>query len=122
MACAARRSTDGCVRGGDKALRARKHPGRKATLSAKQKLQVRRWISGRDPRQYGFDLGLWTQQIVVERIEQKFRIRLGVTAGGRLLAELDVTQQKPLCRAYEREPVAIAQWQPAPESQALGHG
>ena len=97
-------------RGGDKALKARKHPGRKATLSAKQKLQVRRWISGRDPRQYGFDFGLWTRQIVVELIEQKFGIRLGVTAVGRLLAELDVTPQKPLRRAYERDPVAIEQW------------
>ena len=98
-------------RGGDKALKARKHPGRKATLSAKQKLQVRRWISGRDPRQYGFDFGLWTRQIVVELIGQKFGIRLGVTAVGRLLAELDVTPQKPLRRAYERDPVAIEQWQ-----------
>lgn len=98
-------------RGGDKALKARKHPGRKATLSAQQKLQVRRWISGRDPRQYGFDFGLWTRQIVVELIGQKFGIRLGVTAVGRLLAELDVTPQKPLRRAYERDPVAIEQWQ-----------
>jgi len=98
-------------RGGDKALKGRKHPGRKATLSARQKLQVRRWISGRDPRQYGFDFGLWTRQIVVELIEQKFGIRLGVTAVGRLLAELDVTPQKPLRRAYERDPVAIEQWQ-----------
>ena len=98
-------------RGGDKALKARKHPGRKATLSAKQKLQVRRWISGRDPRQYGFDFGLWTRQIVGELIAQKFGIRLGVTAVGRLLAELDVTPQKPLRRAYERDPVAIEQWQ-----------
>src|SRR5512145_406712 len=96
--------------GGDKALKARKHAGRKATLSAEQKLRVRRWISGRDPRQYGFDFGLWTRQIVVELIEQKFGIRLGVTAVGRLLAELDVTPQKPLRRAYERDPVAIEQW------------
>ena len=97
--------------GGEKALQARQHPGRKATLSAKQTLQVRRWISGRDPRQYGFDFGLWTRQIVVELIAQKFGIRLGVTAVGRLLAELDVTPQKPLRRAYERDPVAIEQWQ-----------
>ena len=98
-------------RGGDKALKARKHPGRKPALSAQQKLQVRRWISGRDPRPYGFDLGLWTRQIVAELIGQKFGIRLGVTAVGRLLAELDITPQKPLRRAYERDPVAIEQWQ-----------
>jgi len=97
-------------RGGEKALRARKHPGRKPFLSPKQKLQVRRWINGKDPRQYGFDFGLWTRGIVGELIEERFGVRLGVTAVGRLLAELDITPQKPLRRAYERDPVAIERW------------
>jgi transposase len=97
-------------RGGEEALKARKHPGRKPTLSPKQKLQVRRWISGKDPRQYGSDFGLWTRQIVAELIEQKFGLRLGVTAVGRLLAELDITPQRSLRRAYERDPAAIEQW------------
>lgn len=97
-------------RGGMKALKARKHPGRAPALRPRQKLQVRRWINGKDPRQYGFDFGLWTRQIVGALITQKFGVRLGVTAVGRLLAELDITPQKPLRRAYERDPVAIKQW------------
>jgi transposase len=96
--------------GGKNALKARKHPGRPSTLSAQQKLKVRRWINGKDPRQYGFDFGLWTRQIVAALIEQRFGVGLGVTAVGRLLAELDITPQKPLRRAYERDPVAIKQW------------
>lgn len=98
-------------RGGGDALQAHRHPGRKPALSAKQKLQVRRWISGKDPRQYGFDFGLWTRRIVASLIEQKFGVRLGVTAMGRLLAELDITPQKPLRWAYERDPAAIWRWQ-----------
>jgi len=97
-------------RGGEEALKARKHPGPKPTLSARQKLQVRGWINGKDPRQYGFDFGLWTRRIVAELIAQKFGVRLGVTAIGRLLYELDITPQKPLRRAYERDPVAIERW------------
>src|SRR5437867_10250034 len=97
-------------RGGTAALKARKHPGRKPALAPRQKLQVRRWINGKDPRQYGFDFGLWTRQIVAALIAQKFGVRLGVTAVGRLLAELDITPQKPLRRAYERDPVAIKRW------------
>src|SRR3990172_2817905 len=97
-------------RGGEKALRARKHPGRKPWLSPAQKLQVRRWINGKDPRQYGFDFGRGTRRIVAALIEERFRVRLGVTAVGRLLAELDITPQKPLRRAYERDPVAIERW------------
>lgn len=97
-------------RGGPAALTARKHPGRKPALTPRQKLQVRRWINGKDPRQYGFDFGLWTRQIVAALIRDKFGVPLGVTAVGRLLAELDITPQKPLRRAYERDPVAIERW------------
>ncbi len=97
-------------RGGLKALKARKHPGRAPALLPRQTLEVRRWINGKDPRQYGFDFGLWTRTIVAALIEQKFGVRLGVTAVGRLLAELDITPQKPLRRAYERDPVAIKAW------------
>jgi transposase len=98
-------------RGGEKALRARQHPGPQPKLTAAQKLKVRQWINGKDPRQYGFDFGLWTRQIVAALIERRFGIQLGVTAVGRLLAELDITPQKPLRRAYERDPVAIRRWQ-----------
>lgn len=97
-------------RGGMKALRARKHPGRPSVLSPRQKLQVRRWINGKDPRQHGFDFGLWTRQIVAELIKERFGVSMGVTAVGRLLAQLDVTPQKPLRRAYERDPIAIKRW------------
>lgn len=97
-------------KGGETALAARKHPGRKPALTPRQKLKVRHWINGKDPRQYGFDFGLWTRQIVAALIAQKFGVQVGVTAVGRLLAELDITPQKPLRRAYERDPVAIDRW------------
>jgi len=97
-------------RDGEKALRARQHPGPEGKLTAAQKLKVRQWISGKDPRQYGFDFGLWTRQIVAALIDQRFGVKVGVTAVGRLFAELDITPQKPLRRAYERDPKAIARW------------
>ncbi len=97
-------------RGGERMLAARKHPGPECKLTPKQKLQVRRWINGKDPRQHGFDFGLWTRKIVAALIEEKFGITLSVTAVGRVLAELDITPQKPLRRAYERDPAAITRW------------
>src|SRR6266700_1306842 len=66
-------------RGGTAALKARKHPGRKPALAPRQKLQVRRWINGKDPRQYGFDFGLWTRQIVAALIAQKCGVRTSAT-------------------------------------------
>jgi transposase len=97
-------------RRGEAALQSRPSTGRPPALTARQKQRVRRWICGKDPRQHGFDFGLWTRQIVASLIERKFKLSLGVTAVGRLLAELEITPQKPLRRAYERDPVAIAQW------------
>ena len=97
-------------RGGEKALKAHKSPGPKRKLTDRQRQQVFRWINGKDPRQYGFDFGLWTRKIVQSLIAEKFGFDVGVTAVGRLLAELEITPQKPLRRAYERDPKAIARW------------
>ena len=95
---------------GDEALASSKASGPKQKLDEKQRRQVRRWILGKDPRQYGFDFGLWTRKIVAELILEKFGITLQLTAVGRLLASLDITPQKPLRRAYERDPEAVEKW------------
>jgi transposase len=96
---------------GIKALRSTKGTGRPRTLTPRQESQVFRWINGRDPRQYGLDFGLWTRTVVATLLEQKFGIKLGLTAIGELLAKLGLTPQKPLQRAYQRDPEAIEKWQ-----------
>jgi transposase len=96
---------------GIKALRSTKATGRPRSLSPAQERQVFRWINGRDPRQYGLDFGLWTRTVVAELIEKKFGVHLGVSAVGELLAKLGLTPQKPLQRAYQRDPQAIERWQ-----------
>ncbi len=98
------------VRKGEAGLRARKSTGPQHKLTDPQRRKVRGWIVGKDPRQYGFEFGLWTRQIVAALIGEKFGITLGLTAVGRLLASLEITPQKPLRRAYERDPEAVAQW------------
>ena len=95
---------------GVKALRSRPGTGRPRRLAPGQEQQVLRWVNGRDPRQYGMDFGLWTRHVVAELIERKFGIQLGVTAVGELLAKLGLTPQKPLQRAYQRDPEAIEAW------------
>jgi len=111
---------------GLKALRAKRGSGRPRTLTGAQERQVFRWINGRDPRQYGLDFGLWTRAIVVTLIKQKFGVRLGVTAVGAMLANLGLTPQKPLQRAYQRDAQAIERWQqesyPAIAAQAKREG
>jgi transposase len=93
------------------ALAARPATGRPRTLTARQERQVFGWINGKNPRQYGFDFGLWTRQIVRELIAQRFTVRLSLGSIGALLARQGLTPQKPLPRAYQRDPEAIARWQ-----------
>jgi transposase len=111
---------------GIKALRSTKATGRPRRLTPAQERQVFRWVNGRDPRQYGLDFGLWTRAVVAELIEQKFGLHLGLTAVGELLAKLGLTPQKPLQRAYQRDPEAIERWQretyPAIARQAKAQG
>src|SRR5260370_9055546 len=95
---------------GWRALRSRKGTGRPRRLAPKQEQQLFRWISGKDPRQHGFDFGLWTRLVVRKLIADKFGANLGVTAIGKLLAKLGLTPQKPLTRAYQRDPAAIEAW------------
>lgn len=109
-------------RGGEAALAARKAGGPAHRLSRRQEQQVRGWICGKDPRQFGFDFGLWTRKIVAALIQQKMGVTLSVTSVGRLLARVGITPQKPLRRAYERDPAAVEKWQreeyPAIEKRA----
>src|SRR3970282_98977 len=92
---------------GLKALRSTRGTGRPRSLTSAQERQVFRWINGRNPFQYGLDFGLWTRRIVSILIKQKFDVSMGVTAVGALLAKLGLTAQKPLQRAYQRDPQAI---------------
>lgn len=91
-------------------LAARPRSGRPGKLSDEQKRQVFGWINGKNPHQYGFDFGLWTRQIVRDLILKRFQIELSITSVGTLLAELNLTAQKPLERAYQRNPEAIERW------------
>ena len=97
-------------RHGREALKSTTAKGPRPKLTEGQKKQVKRWIVGKDPRQYGFDFGLWTRSIVAEMIQDKFEVSLTLPSIGHLLTSLDITPQKPLRRAYERDEAAVRQW------------
>jgi transposase len=92
------------------ALRSTKARGPEPKLSEGQRKKVKRWIVGKDPRQYGFDFGLWTRSIIAAMILDKFEVSLTLPSIGRLLTCLDITPQKPLRRAYERDEKEIRKW------------
>jgi len=84
--------------------------GRNRMLSPLEEQEVKHWIVGGEPRQYGFEFGLWTRQIVAELIKEKFIIDMSLSGVGKLLRRLGLTPQKPLRRAYERDDQAVKEW------------
>lgn len=95
---------------GEQGLAGRKSDGPMPKLTNAQKQQVRKWIVGKDPRQWGFDFGLWTRKIVQQMVSDKFGVSLSLPSVGHLLTSLEITPQKPLRRAYERDEAAVTKW------------
>jgi transposase len=96
---------------GKRVLKSSRGSGRPPKLDAVQQRQVFRWINGKNPMQHGFEFALWTRQIVRDLIEREFSVRLSLASVGSLLAKLGLTVQKPLQRAYQRDPEAVQRWQ-----------
>lgn len=92
------------------ALAPKTRTGRNRMLSPLEDQEVKRWVVGGDPRQHGFDFGLWTRQIVADLIKEKFGIDMSLSGVGKLLHRLGLTPQKPLRRAYERDEKAVKEW------------
>jgi transposase len=92
------------------ALAPKPRTGRGKILSEFEAAEVKRWVLSGDPRQYGFDFGLWTRQIVAHLIKERLGYELSLGAVGNLLHRQGLTPQKPMRRAYERDDEAIKEW------------
>ena len=82
----------------------------KGRLTAEEADQVRGWISDGTPDQLDLPFALWTSRAVRELIERRFAKGLGLTAVQAYLRRWGMSPQKPLVRARERSPAAIAAW------------
>ena len=96
--------------GGWDALDARKRGGRPRKLKGRMIAWVYRVVVGTDPRQHKFPFALWTRNAIAALIDQRYGIRLSANSVGRLLAQMGITPQKPLWRAYQQDPARVRQW------------
>lgn len=112
-----RQTVSGWVRarraGGDRALRARKRgrrPGEQQALKPWQQGQIARAIRDKNPDQLKLPFFLWTRAAVRDLIERRFGTRLSLQAVGGYLRRWGFTPQKPVRRAFEQNPEAVARW------------
>jgi transposase len=96
--------------GGLEALKARPVPGRPPRLDGAQLRRLYGLIVGNDPRQLRFAFALWTRAMIRELIRREFGVRLSEVSVGRLLRKLGLSPQRPLYRAWQQNPEAVARW------------
>ena len=99
--------------GGSAAL-ASQQRGRKVgthrRLTVRQEAAVRRAITDTTPDQLKLPFALWTRAAIVQFIVRRFGVKLPIRTMGHYLKRWGFTAQKPIKRAYEQQPEAIAAW------------
>lgn len=82
----------------------------KGVLTIAESQKVQRWIGDKMPDQLKLPFALWTARAVLELIAERFDKRLGLSTVQLYLKRWGLSPQKPLARARERSPAAIAAW------------
>ena len=97
--------------GGLKTLKAKRQGRpRGGSLLGWQSAQIAKSVVDRCPDQLKMPFYLWTREAVGQLIERRFGVRLSVWTVGRYLGRWGFTPQKPMRRAFEKNPEAVHRW------------
>jgi transposase len=96
--------------GGLAALDARKRGGRKPKLDAKAIRWIYKTVTEKNPLQLKFTFALWTAKMIGQVIYRKFGVKLSKSSVCRLLAQLGLTPQRPVWRAYQQRSEDVQKW------------
>jgi transposase len=81
---------------------------RKLTLA--QEVWIRQQVVGANPAQLSLSFALWTRRAIRELIWLRFAVEVQDRLIGKYLKRWGFTPQRPLKRALEQRPEAVAQW------------
>jgi transposase len=100
-------------RKGNQALKAGKRgrrPGEQKALDPRQQARIRRAVLHKNPDQVALPGLVWTRPQVRQLIRDWFGIGLSLVTIGKYLRSWGLSPQKPVRRAYEQNPEAVARW------------
>ena len=84
--------------------------GTQRRLTPRQEQTIQRLVADQTPERLRMTFALWTRIAIGELIRARYGVRLPVRTIGHYLKRWGFTPQKPLKRAYEQRPEAIARW------------
>jgi transposase len=94
-----------------RALKSKKRgPKPGSRLKGHQAALVVRTVTDHCPDQLKMPFVLWTREAVQTLLRKRFAVEVSVWTVGRYLKRWGLTPQKPLRRAYERNPVKVQRW------------
>lgn len=96
--------------GGWGSLDARKRGGRPPKLDGLALQWIFRTVTLKNPLQMKFTYALWTAKMIGKVIHDRFGVKLSKASVCRLLAQLGLTPQRPIWRAYQQKPEAVQNW------------
>lgn len=79
-------------------------------LTPDQERDIQRVLKDRCPDQLKLDFALWTREAVRQWVHKRYGIAMPIRTVGWYLQRWGFTPQKPVRRAYERNPAAVQQW------------
>ena len=96
--------------GGWDALDAHKRGGRPPKLDGRAMRWVYRTVTMKNPLQMKFTFALWTAKMIGQLINQRFSVKMSKASVCRLLAQMGLTPQRPVWRAYQQKPEEVQKW------------
>lgn len=97
-------------KGGWGLLDARRRGGRPPKLDGKAMKWIYQTVTMKNPMQLKFTYALWTAKMIGQVIQQRFEVKLSKASVCRLLAQLGLTPQRPVWRAYQQKPEEVQKW------------
>jgi len=84
--------------------------GEQKALAPRQEARVRRAVLGKNPEQVALPGLVWTRPQVRDLVRRWYGIGLSLVTIGKYLRSWRLSPQKPVRRAYEQNPEAVARW------------
>jgi transposase len=99
--------------GGQKAIKHKQRGRRKGhcrTLTDNQERELQQAIKDRFPDQLKLPFALWTRIAVQQLVNQLYSVQMPIRTVGEYLKRWGFTPQRPITRAYEKNPKAVKKW------------